>query len=130
MWDFGDGATSASQNPTHLYVIPGSYTVTLTVTNSGLVTATNLVITDAIPAGAQYVPGSGGIPVGDVISWTVDHLGPTGATAQVHFAVTAMQTITNSDSRVSADEGHSAAGTTPVTTRLLAARVYLPLVTK
>ena len=33
-WDFGDGITSTSQNPTHVYVMPGSYTVTLTATNA------------------------------------------------------------------------------------------------
>ena len=30
-WEFGDGATSTEQNPTHSYAVPGSYTVTLTV---------------------------------------------------------------------------------------------------
>jgi PKD repeat protein/uncharacterized protein YjiK len=34
-WDFGDGATSSEQNPVHTYTAPGSYTVTLTVTNAG-----------------------------------------------------------------------------------------------
>lgn len=33
-WDFGDGNTSASQNPTHSYANPGQYNVMLTVTNS------------------------------------------------------------------------------------------------
>lgn len=33
-WDFGDGATSNQQNPTHLYTTPGIYTVSLTVTNN------------------------------------------------------------------------------------------------
>jgi len=32
LWDFGDGATSTEQNPTHIYESPGSYTVTLTAT--------------------------------------------------------------------------------------------------
>jgi len=32
-WDFGDGSTSADQNPTHVYTTAGSYTVALTVTN-------------------------------------------------------------------------------------------------
>ncbi|MDB5262668.1 MAG: hypothetical protein JWQ14_1949 [Adhaeribacter sp.] len=30
-WDFGDGATSTEQNPTHIYAQSGSYTVKLTV---------------------------------------------------------------------------------------------------
>jgi len=32
-WDFGDGATSTQQNPTHNYAAVGSYNVKLTVTN-------------------------------------------------------------------------------------------------
>ncbi|HSM12950.1 MAG TPA: PKD domain-containing protein [Thermoanaerobaculia bacterium] len=33
-WDFGDGNTSTSRNPTHVYSASGSYLVTLTVRNS------------------------------------------------------------------------------------------------
>jgi uncharacterized protein (TIGR02145 family) len=33
LWDFGDGATSTLQNPTHTYNLPGSYDVQLTVTS-------------------------------------------------------------------------------------------------
>jgi PKD repeat protein len=32
-WDFGDGANSTEQNPTHTYTEPGQYTVTLLVSN-------------------------------------------------------------------------------------------------
>lgn len=32
-WDFGDGMTSATANPQHVYVAAGTYTVTLTVTD-------------------------------------------------------------------------------------------------
>ena len=35
LWDFGDGATSTEQNPTHTYTAPGTYTVSLTATNAG-----------------------------------------------------------------------------------------------
>lgn len=33
LWDFGDNTTSILQNPVHLYAGPGTYNVTLTVTN-------------------------------------------------------------------------------------------------
>src|SRR6185503_6452859 len=32
LWDFGDGATSTSRNPTHTYNSPGNYSVTLSIT--------------------------------------------------------------------------------------------------
>ncbi|MBL4585885.1 MAG: PKD domain-containing protein, partial [Flavobacteriales bacterium] len=34
LWDFGDGNTSTDESPTHVYDVPGNYTVTLTVTNN------------------------------------------------------------------------------------------------
>ena len=34
LWTFGDGSTSSVQNPTHTYMIDGTYQVTLTATNA------------------------------------------------------------------------------------------------
>ena len=34
-WDFGDGGSSSSENPTHVYTTPGVYDVTLTVSGPG-----------------------------------------------------------------------------------------------
>jgi len=34
-WDFDDGSTSSERNPRHLYQLPGTYNITLTVTNEG-----------------------------------------------------------------------------------------------
>jgi len=35
VWDFGDGATSNEENPTHVYTDPGMYTVSLTIEGPG-----------------------------------------------------------------------------------------------
>ncbi len=35
LWNFGDGYTSTLQNPTHIYTVPGLYTVALTTTSAG-----------------------------------------------------------------------------------------------
>ena len=34
-WDFGDGDTSSDQNPSHEYIIPGDFSVTLIITGPG-----------------------------------------------------------------------------------------------
>ncbi len=39
-WDFGNGDTSIVPNPVYTYLVPGIYTVTLTVTNQGLCSST------------------------------------------------------------------------------------------
>ncbi|HEX2899697.1 MAG TPA: PKD domain-containing protein, partial [Bacteroidia bacterium] len=38
LWDFGDGNTSTTQNPSHTYTAPGTYTVSLTVTGPNVCT--------------------------------------------------------------------------------------------
>jgi PKD repeat protein len=35
LWDFGDGITSTIPQPTHTFHIPGSYTITLTISGNG-----------------------------------------------------------------------------------------------
>ncbi|NCC88154.1 MAG: PKD domain-containing protein, partial [Clostridia bacterium] len=52
-WEFGDGATSDVQNPTHTYVEMGTYTVRLTVTNatdSDTHTITDYIVVGETPA--------------------------------------------------------------------------------
>jgi PKD repeat protein len=58
-WDFGDGAVSESQNPTHVYNNPGVYTVTLTASNttgSATTTKVNYInVTVPVAANANIV---------------------------------------------------------------------------
>jgi uncharacterized repeat protein (TIGR01451 family) len=123
--DIGADETSAyltitKSGPTTV-TAPEPITYTLYVTNSGTYTASNLVITDAIPGGASYV--SGGTPVGNVVSWSVASLAANNST-QATFVVTALTDVTNDDYRVSADYGISATGAVSVVTT-----VYTPYLT-
>jgi PKD repeat protein len=57
LWSFGDGATSAEQNPTHTYAAAGAYAVTLSVSNGcGCDTACDCV-TVVPPQCATRTPG-------------------------------------------------------------------------
>lgn len=51
-WNLGNGVTSNSQNPSTFYSIPGTYTITLTVTNasgSNTITRTNYITVNSPP---------------------------------------------------------------------------------
>ncbi|MFQ5613326.1 MAG: proprotein convertase P-domain-containing protein [Anaerolineae bacterium] len=107
-------------------------TYTLTVTNDGDTEAQNLVVTDTLPAGANYVSGSGGTLVGNEVRWNISSLAARGGTSQHTFAVTASATITNSEYGVRAGSGQSASGSVPVVTSIGggSTTVYLPLTVK
>src|SRR5690606_6420049 len=47
--DFGDGATSTEQHPTHTYAEPGDYTVTLTVTDADDNSTTTSLLQRVVP---------------------------------------------------------------------------------
>ena len=44
LWNFGDGKTSTSQNPNHFFIMPGIYTVNLTLTLTGGCTRTSSIV--------------------------------------------------------------------------------------
>lgn len=76
-WDFGDGATSTSQNPSHQYSEVGTYTVKLTVTYADGETKSYekqiVVIEVTIPTEAYMVYSDAGLAAGapaDVWVWS------------------------------------------------------------
>ena len=82
-WTFGDGGTSAAQNPVYTYNTTGAYTVTLTVTNaagSDGETKTNYItVNPCVPPVANFAgaPTSGGAPLN--VTFTDQSTGsPTG----------------------------------------------------
>jgi PKD repeat protein len=75
-WSFGDGGTSAVQNPSYVYSTPGLYTVSLTVIGpSGADTETKTGYIDVKPVVAEFIgsPTSGGAPL--LVSFTDLSLG-------------------------------------------------------
>lgn len=70
-WDFGDGGTSTTQNPTHTYATAGAFTVTLTVSNATTIdTASQVidVVVDVSPNGTAVSVHAG--------SPTIEHSPP------------------------------------------------------
>ncbi|KKH95702.1 hypothetical protein EO95_06225 [Methanosarcina sp. 1.H.T.1A.1] len=62
-WDFGDGATSTEQNPTHIYSAAGTYTAKLTVSNANSTsskTAQIIVDEEDDDGGSSHSSGGGG----------------------------------------------------------------------
>lgn len=71
-WTFGDGETSDDQNPSHTFLSPGAYTVSLTVTTSaGNDTAEPIVINALPPLHAEIQPQEAAAYVGGNITFSV-----------------------------------------------------------
>lgn len=71
-WDFGDGTTSAAQNPTHTYGATGSFGVLLTVTNATGDTDNFGPVTITVDPAAPLLSGIVKLPVdaGDITTLT------------------------------------------------------------
>ncbi len=63
LWNFGDGATSTSQNPSHIYSSGGNYTVSLTVNNG---------TTSDIETKTAYISVTGGTGTGVLAGMVTD----------------------------------------------------------
>ena len=95
-WNFGDGSTSTTQNPSHMYITAGTYTVTLTVTDalSEIASARTLTVsispelrvTSAVNANSGRTPLAvtfTGTPAGGMAPYTYAWTFGDGATSSV-----------------------------------------------
>jgi len=95
-WNFGDGATASTQNPNHVYGAPGSYTITLVVTDSYGCMDT-LVSPNYINIGASLVPSftvnstTGCLPFNCIFNCTV----PNATSWQWNFGDGTTSTLQN-----------------------------------
>ena len=65
-WNFGDGATSAAQNPTHKYTVSGNYTPVLLATNSNVLPVNSSGPSLSVyPANFAFtaIPTTGAVPL-------------------------------------------------------------------
>lgn len=86
LWDFGDGTTSTAQHPSHEYAGPGTYEVSLTVSNakgSDTETKTGYITINPTPPEPDYfISPSGSATIGGIPSTPADILRYDKATNQ------------------------------------------------
>jgi PKD repeat protein len=99
LWSFGDGATSFAANPSHTYLAPGSYTVTLAATGPGgtdTETKTNFISVSSLPA--------------PVANFTAT---PTSGTSPLNVSFTDQSSGTISSRQWNFGDGATSAATSP-----------------
>ncbi len=70
LWDFGDGATSSLQSPTHIYPIQGTYTVKLFITtNDGC--SDSVIVTDGVRVGTLPTADFSAVPLAQCVGQTI-----------------------------------------------------------
>ncbi len=90
-------------------IVGAPVTYTLTITNSSVkAEASGVVVSDTLPAGATYVPASGGALSGNDVTWNIASI-LTDSNVQVSFAVTTCQSSLTNDTYqvVGSDQGVS-----------------------
>lgn len=76
-WDFGDGATSTLQNPTHVYSLAGAHQVRLVINDTIVCydTASKNIYIDSLPF-VHLVTDKHAICVGEEVNYKLDYLHP------------------------------------------------------
>ncbi|MDX1417208.1 MAG: Calx-beta domain-containing protein, partial [Candidatus Promineifilaceae bacterium] len=106
-WTFGDGGTSTAQNPSHTYLLAGSYEVSLTASSSfgsDNETKTNYITVSQPTARFKTTAYEVSETGGPNVTVTVELTGPYGAPISVNYA-------TSDDSAVAPDDYSSRSGT-------------------
>ena len=86
-WNFGDGGTSSSQNPSHTYMAAGTFSATLTVGDAAGVHASPAPISITATSAAQLAATSSASATSGLIPLTVNFTGSaSGGTAPYTFA--------------------------------------------
>ena len=103
----GKADLSLSMQTSSQAIQPGqTLTITLTVQNRGSLTATNVSLTDELPAGIQFVSSASGMSTnGSSVSGTISQI-PVGQSASVTFVVqvTGSGIFTNKSQIMAADQ--------------------------
>ena len=90
-WNFGDGQTATTANPSHTYQNTGNYTATLTVTDNGNLTSSKTVPISVTPSPttAVFRVNAGGTAFTDSLGhvWSADSNFNTGNTFSVTNAI-------------------------------------------
>ena len=118
----------------------GLITYTLTVTSSGDLTNTNVVLTDTVPLSTTFVSADVS-PVSGVLTWTLGDLAPS-AVVERNFTVAAVDSggtgtfilpgavLVNDDYGVSSDQASASGPPVTVTVADLNIFIFLPIVLK
>ncbi len=116
-WSFGNGDTSALQNPVYTYTSSGSYLVSLTITNSAgctqtLVRNNYINVSNGVTANFSFTAPANCRPP-ETINFTNQTVGPAVLSYQWDFGDGTTSVLTN--------PSHTYTGTGPYTVRLIAA---------
>ncbi|HSN75203.1 MAG TPA: PKD domain-containing protein, partial [Anaerolineae bacterium] len=84
LWEFGDGATATTANPSHTYTVPGRFVALLTVTDNRGASTRNTVKVDAtapnqLPVAVAWASTYGGPAPLDVMTYARGSYDPDGS---------------------------------------------------
>ncbi|WP_282164920.1 PKD domain-containing protein [Cellulophaga baltica] len=118
-WDFGDGSTATTANPSHSFTTAGTYTVTLTITDDGTPVLTSTDTITIIVTDANQAPTA--VATSDVTSGTpslaVQFTGDTSSDPDTGDTLTYAWDFGDGSTATTANSSHSftTAGTYTVT---------------